>query len=160
MEEKHTKLLKGLAYGYLARRARTEQEVRVYLLAKAETLHIAQELIDPVIAHLKEHKYINDAHFVESYVSYRLATKPKSAYALRQELKKRGVSTEALDENLSSQTIDEEGLAKQALSSYWRRIENLDPTARIRRAISFLQRRGFSYSIAKEVTQTQISNNT
>lgn len=160
MEEKHTKLLKGLAYGYLARRARTEQEVRTYLLAKAETLHIAQGLIDPIIAHLKEHKYINDAHFVEAYVSYRLATKPKSTYLLRQELKKRGVSTEALDENLSSQTIDEESLAKQALSSHWRRIENLDPTTRLRRAILFLQRRGFSYSIAKEVTQTQISNNT
>lgn len=159
MEEKHTKLLKGLAYGYLARRARTEQEVRAYLLSKATTLSISPRCIDLTITYLKEHKHINDAHFVESYVTYRSSTKPKSAYMLRQELKNRGIPSETIDTHLSSQNIDEDSLAEQALSSYWRRLENLDRETQTRRAIAFLIRRGFSYSIAKEATRKRMHEN-
>jgi regulatory protein len=142
------------AYFYLKFRPRTRKEVSDYLHKKSEKFyHWPDEVIDTALVLLEERGFINDRAFIESFVVSRNVTKPKSEFALRQEMMKVGVSKELLDEYFQESPTDEEALARKALAPRWSRYSPLSPKERFEKAASFLMRRGFQFSVAKKVIE-------
>ena len=141
----------SIAYRYLAFRPRTAREVEVYLQKKAEKYLFTLDTIQAVLELLKDQGYLNDLEFCKSFVASRNSLKPKSKKVLELELKKMGVSQDTVNIFFSENTPDETTLAQKALKKKLKSLSAIsDEKKRFVKAISFLQRRGFSYDVAKE----------
>lgn len=141
----------SLAYRYLSFRPRTVVEVERYLQKKAEKYTITSGEIEAALELLKDQGYLNDLEFIKSFVNSRNSLKPKSKRVLEMELKKLGISQTNLDTFFSESPTDEVSLAEKALKKKARSLLLVtDVKKRFIKAISFLQRRGFSYDVAKE----------
>lgn len=142
------------AYFFLKFRPRTKKEVRDYLLKKSEKYyHWSSEVIDQALLRLEQLDFINDEKFIDSYVHSRNALKPKGEFALRKELIGLGVEKSFIDNYFADNPLDEETSAFQVLKSRWLRYRHLDKKTRFEKAVQFLMRRGFTFSIAKKVTE-------
>ena len=141
----------SLAYRYLSFRPRTVVEIEKYLQKKAVRYLFTPGEIQASIEILKDQGYLNDLEFIKSFVSSRSSLKPKSKWVLEMELKKLGVSQEDVNIFFSENSTDEGKLAQTALKKKMRMLSLIpDKRKRLVKAISFLQRRGFSFDVAKE----------
>ncbi len=155
-DENFNKLL-NYAFFFLKFRPRSSKEIEMYLNKKIKNRHWSQDDIKKVIQHLEGLDLINDKNFVKWFVEQRILLKPKSKYALRQELLKHGIDKEIIEEYFSSNLMDEEKLAEKILHERWHRYKNLDKRKRFEKSASFLMRRGFNFEIVKK-TITELSN--
>lgn len=153
IEKKEYIRLLNYAYRYLSYRMRTEHEVRIYLLGKAQKLHINENCISEVISTLKEEHYLDDQKFVEEFVHSRTKSKPKSEYALTVELAQKGISNEVIEEYFKTHTLDELKLAYEAIQRKWQVFNTFPKEKKLQKAYSFLQRRGFSFSVIKKTIE-------
>jgi regulatory protein len=78
----------NLAIHYLARRMRSEKEIRDYLAQKEKE----EPVINEVIHKLLSYKYINDEEYALAYVRTQINTSDKGPDVIRMELKERGIS--------------------------------------------------------------------
>jgi regulatory protein len=133
----------------LTARPRSVGELRERLLKLKDT---NEEVVDAVIARLREYGYLNDERFAFSYASYRVKQKPVGRRRLERDLKFKkvdsGVANEALDmvfcETPEEQLIDE-AIAKRL------RIRG-KPKSRLEAKSLFehLVRRGFEFELVRE----------
>lgn len=141
----------SLAYRFLAFRPRTVVEVKKYLQKKAEKYSFTPGEIQTALELLQDQGYLNDGEFIKSFVNSRNSLKPKSKRVLQMELKSLGVSQVDLDAFFSENPVDEMILAEKALKKKIRSFLLItDEKKRFIKAVSFLQRRGFPYDIAKQ----------
>ena len=138
-------------YYYLKFRPRSEKELVDYLHKKAKQFSWPQEIIAAAIAVLKERGYINDENFVSWFVEARSKGKPKSMFALKQELQCFGIAKDILSVYFDENPLEEETLAREALIKRWKRYLVLDTKERFEKAANFLARRGFGFEIIKKV---------
>ncbi len=131
---------------FLARRPRSEQELRYYLRGRKVT----EETIDRVIARLESAGLVDDEAFARYWVESRERSKPISERALRYELRKKGVPDATIAAVLEA--VDEEALATRAALEMAPRFRNLDRTLFRKRLGAALLRRGFAYSVVREAT--------
>lgn len=142
----------------LSFRQRSEKEIRDYFKienlrskAKGKT-EISKQLVDKLIDKLKLKGLVNDLEFATLWVKSRRQSKKKSLRALKSELFQKGVDREIISQVLSSEdTVSEESLAKEALDKKLKAFKNFTGLEFRQKAIQFLLRRGFAYSIAKKV---------
>ena len=140
----------SLAYRYLSFRPRTVVEIEKYLQKKAIQHSLTPGEIQAAIEILKDQGYLNDLEFIKSFVSSRSSLKPKSKWVLEMELKKLGVSQEDIDTFFSKNLANEDELAQAALKKKMKMLSLIpDKRKRFMKAVSFLQRRGFSFDTAK-----------
>ncbi|WP_423801297.1 recombination regulator RecX [Neobacillus sp. SAB-20_R2A] len=96
----------NLAVHYLARRIRSEKEVRDYLIEK----EMEEPVVNEVIHKLTAQKYINDREFAFAYVRTQANTTDKGPDVVKQELKQKGIIevilVEALNEFPREQQIE------------------------------------------------------
>lgn len=141
----------SIAYRFLSFRPRTIAETEKYLQKKALKYLFTEGEIQAALEILQDQGYLNDIEFIKSFVTSRNSLKPKSKRVLEMELKKLGISQADLDTYFSENTPDENALAEKALA---RKMKSLlfiqDEKKRFMKAVSFLQRRGFSYEVSKE----------
>lgn len=131
------------AIRFLGVRPRSIAEVTRKLKEKA---HDAL-LIEAVIQRLSDAGYVDDAAFARFWVEDRTRFRPRSAHALRYELRQKGVDTAIIDAAVAD--LDEESAAWDAASAKldgWRR---LDEDQFRKKASGFLSRRGFNYGIVR-----------
>ena len=141
----------ALSYRYLSFRPRTVAEVEMYLEKKAEKYVLSVGEIQSALELLKDRGYLNDVEFIKSFVNSRNLLRPKSKRMLEMELKKLGVTQSDIDTFFSESPTDESGLAQKALHKKMKSLTLIsDEKKRFVKAVSFLQRRGFSYDIAKK----------
>ena len=114
------------AYFFLKFRPRSKKELEIYLYKKIQKRHWSQDDVKKVIQHLEELDLVSDKNFVKWFVEQRMLLKPKSEFALKQELLKHGISKEIIDEYFSSHSINEEELAEKTLRERWYRYKYLD----------------------------------
>jgi regulatory protein len=136
---------KEIALRFLSFRRRTEKEIRDKLRGKG----FDQKAIKNTIEKLKGYDLINDTEFAVAWVKQRLAHKPRGKRLLRQELWKKGIRKEIIDQVTDQLCQDEDRSALEVLEKAKRRYKNLDPQVTRRRMLGLLVRRGFSYEIAK-----------
>ncbi len=135
------------AVRFLAFRPRSEAEVRRNL-EKAGT---DPGVIEAVVARLERACYLNDAEFAQFWVEGRQQFRPRSARALRQELRLKGVDDTAIEAALAD--LDAMTAACDAARPRARRLSHLiasDPGTFRRQLSGFLLRRGFDYDVIRE----------
>jgi regulatory protein len=128
---------------YLGMRPRSTAEIRRYLAGK----DYDPALIDHVIARVTDAGYLDDQAFADFWVENRMRFRPRSARALRHELREKGVEPAVIDRALAA--LDESDAAWDAVSGRLERWRNLDEREFAHKLIGYLSRRGFSYAVAR-----------
>ena len=88
----------------------------------------------------------------------RLAYKPRGKRLLAQELWKKGIRKEIIDQVTEELCQDEEKSAAELLDKIKGRYKNLEPKVARRRMYGLLLRRGFSYETTKSALAPLISS--
>jgi regulatory protein len=140
------------ALHFLSYRPRSIGEVRERLKRD----EWSDEVIERVLTRLQQEKYLGDELFSSLWVENRTLGKPRGARVLRQELRQKGVASETIDEALPSNDEEHENAvvaAQQLLNGKERAWKNLDEREKRDKFFAAMQRRGFSFYVAKAAWQ-------
>lgn len=135
------------ALGFLSFRPRSADEIRRYLLKRS----LEPDAIDQIIGRLEKARLVNDREFAEFWVENRETFRPRGAWALRAELRQKGVAEPVIEAALDD--LDEQESAMRAAESAARRYGRQDRDDFYRHMIGYLQRRGFPYGTSRKVTE-------
>jgi regulatory protein len=133
------------ALNLLSYRPRSEQEIRRRLQRKG----FSEDAIENAVQRLLRAKLLDDEAFARYWISNREQFRPRGQYALRQELWRKGVSSRIIDSLLEE--VDEAESAYRAATKRLSRWQRMDPNDRQRKLTGYLQRRGFSYDVIRDV---------
>jgi regulatory protein len=137
------------ALDFLSFRPRTIAEMRTFLRK-----HGFDKEGQSVIARLSGLGYLNDASFARNWIINRAQNKILGKRRLREELIKKGIGREIIDEELA-RNYDESQEFERALALAQKRLsrfKNLEITIARRRLSQFLIRQGFPPSTSWEVS--------
>lgn len=135
------------AVRFLAPRPRSRVEVRRRLLRpRPNRATPTPDAVDRILDRLQQLELLDDRQFADFWVENRERFSPRSARALGQELRQRGVSRELVDEVASADRDEERALA--AGRQRMRSLAGLDYETFRARLGGFLMRRGFGYGAA------------
>jgi regulatory protein len=135
------------ALHFLAARPRSRTEVERRLMEKGH----APEAIDMALTRLEKRDYVDDAAFAAYWVENRSRFRPRSAAAMRYELRQKGVDSETIQTALSE--IDEESTAWAAIEHQLDRWQGLTKEELDRRITTYLARRGFGFELARKTAR-------
>lgn len=135
---------------FLAYRPRSEQEVRRNLSDK----DIPQAVIDAAVDRLHNLGYLDDRAFALFWIENRSTFKPLSPRALRYELRQKGVADPIITDLLAD--VDAYDAAYQAARKRLQRLRGTDRSTFRSKINAFLQSRGFTYDIIRDITQQLI----
>jgi regulatory protein len=101
----------------LGRRMRTEVELRRLMTTRAEPGEAGDAAVRGVVGRLKEHGYLNDQKFAETYARLRQENEKLGARRVRNDLQRKGVRAEVIDEAVGARygETNEETLAREHL---------------------------------------------
>ena len=135
---------KNLALYHLSFKARTEKEVRDYLVK----YEIDDKTIPQVIQALKEENWINDRQYAYSIIKANQLSGDKGPYLLTQKLTQKGVAKSTIEGVLKDFDYTEvaQRVAEKLLKKY---IGKLPARALQEKIIQNLTNKGFSYADAK-----------
>ncbi len=144
----HDVLDKAYNHGlrFLGFRARSRREMEQYLRGKG----YEPEVIDYTVNRLTGEGYVDDEAFARYWLENRESFRPRSQQYLRHELRQKGISPDIIDTLLTE--VDETESAWRAAESKLSRWRGLPEEDFKKKMIGFLNRRGFSYEVAREVT--------
>jgi regulatory protein len=132
------------ALNFISYRPRSQAEV-VRNLRKHE---VDETVIAEVVERLTRGGLLNDEDFARRWVEDRGSFRPRGAYALRVELRRKGLADASIEGALTG--LDEATLAMQAAQRKLRQLASLDwPEFRTKLG-SHLSRRGFGYETVME----------
>ncbi len=135
-------LTEAALYNYavkaLGRHMRTEAELRRLMSTRAEPDPSGASAISAVLTRLKEHGFLNDAAFAETYARLRQENEKLGVRRVRQDLQQKGIRSDLINETLEARygATNEEELARQYLNR--KRIpkpESPKDTARVMRRL-------------------------
>ena len=133
----------------LAAKPRSIAELRERLLSGRGT---NEEVVETVIARLREYGYLNDERFAFSYASYKVKQKPVGRRRLERDLKLKkvesGVANEAL-EMVFAETSEEQ-LIDDAIAKRLRIRGKPKDRAEAKSLFDHLLRRGFAFELVSE----------
>lgn len=122
----------------LGRTMRTEAELRRLMRQRAEPGESGETNINTVIQRLKEHGYLDDKSFAETYTRLRVENEKLGSRTVRQKLTQKGVPNAIVNEAIESRyaNTDEETLARQHIErKRLKKPKNEKETARIMRRL-------------------------
>jgi regulatory protein len=101
----------------LGRRMRTEAELRRLMGTRAEPGERGEAAVRAVVGRLKEHGYLNDRSFAETYARLRQENEKLGARRVRNDLQQKGVRAEVIEEAVGARygETNEETLAREHL---------------------------------------------
>ncbi len=142
------------AVRFLAVRPRSVWEVRQKLerYRSRQKESLAEAHIDWITDKLLEQGYLNDEEFARFWVEQRNQFKPLAPRALRYELLRKGIAERTIEGVLDG-AVDADAAALQAARSQARRWRALDEETFHKRMAAFLQRRGFSWAVVRDVLE-------
>ena len=135
------------AVRYLGPRQRSVLELRRHLTKKR---HDEKE-IAAAIERLRAQGYVDDRAFARYWLEQRAKFRPKGDFALKSELRAKGIDMGIVDEVLAEGERDETAVARKALAPRLARWGSLDVRERKAKAQAFLRQRGFSFDTIEEV---------
>jgi len=131
----------GLALAYVARRIRSEWELRDYFRRKG----YEPELADQLITRLDKLGFVNDERFAEAWVSNRRLLKPVSKRRLTQELRQKRIADDIIEKTLAEDETDERQVLRDLIARKRRQTKYQDDL----KLMQYLARQGFSYDDIK-----------
>jgi regulatory protein len=138
------------ALRFLSYRPRSIDEVRRRLIEKEFDV----PTIDETVARLSRAGLLDDTAFARFWLENRDAFKPRSRRALRYELRQKGVADSVIDATLAG--YEEDAAAYRAAlhrAQKLARRPDQDFDVIRRKLLAFLNRRGFSYPIARDAVE-------
>lgn len=135
------------AVRFLGYRPRSESEIRQRL-----TRHgFDEETVAKTLSRLRDEGLADDAAFASFWVENRETFRPRSRRLAKLELKRKGLDTDIIEQAVG--TIDDRENAYRAGLGRAGRLAALDYREFRRRLGEYLARKGFNYSVIKEVTE-------
>ena len=143
----------------LAARPRSVAELRERLLRGKNT---NEEIVETVIARLREYGYLNDEHFAFSYASYKVKQKPVGRRRLERDLKFKKVESTVANEALEMVFAEtpEEQLIDQAIAKRLRIRGKPKNRAEAKSLFDHLLRRGFDFDLVGEKIRSLTTDDT
>jgi len=138
-------------YRFLSYRPRSEKEIYDYLGKKK----LKDE--EKIIKKLKEEKLIDDLEFARWFLEQRQTFRPKGSYALRQELRQKGIGEKIIDQVLPNKE-EELSLAKKALVKAEKKYASFLGREKKEKLMAYLRRRGFSWEAVKKAVDEREEN--
>ncbi|MGD1118137.1 MAG: regulatory protein RecX [Dehalococcoidales bacterium] len=135
------------AVRFLGYRPRSEVEIRQRLARRG----FENDCIAKTIARLKEQGLIDDVAFARFWMDNRQEFSPRSRSLTGLELKRKGLSAEAIEQTIGG--LDDRESAYRAALNRSRRLAAANYQDFRQRLGGFLVRRGFSYGIIDEITR-------
>jgi len=134
------------AVGALARRMRTERELRRLMTVRVEQGEAGERAMDAVVHRLKEMKYLSDVRFAATYTRLRKEDQKLGRRRVAQDLAMRGVPRGIAEEQLGEAyaDVDELKLAREYVAR--KRMLRPEGEKEQARAMGRLMRAGFSSS--------------
>ena len=129
-------------------RDRSREEIQVRMKRQG----FEKEVIEEVLRYLESQKYLDDRRFAEVWAYDRLR-KNYGRWRVIWELREKGVNQEIIDEVVKEiySAVDEIGMALDLVNRKGYNLESAQDKGVARRASGFLRRRGFSFSVIREV---------
>ncbi|WDP88613.1 MAG: regulatory protein RecX [Desulfobacter sp.] len=134
-----------LALRYLGRRPRSVKEMKDYLAKK----QVPSGEITDIIRRLMDLNYLDDREFARQFIDNRIRFKPKSTYALKWEMRQKGISPEVADDLLAS--LDNMELAWSAARQKAEHWGHMAPETRKKKLMNHLRYRGFDHGVCLAV---------
>ena len=135
---------KNLALYYLSFKARTEKEVRDYLIKH----EVNEKIISQVIQSLKDDNWINDRQYAQAIINSNQLSGDKGSYMLMQKISQKGVAKAVIQEVL--QEFDMTEVAERTAEKLLKKYQGKLPARALQdKIIQNLTNKGFSYSEAK-----------
>lgn len=153
----------GLALRFVSYRPRSQQEILQYLEKSFRKHHTtAPRVLNKIMERLAQLGYVNDRAFAVWWVSQRTGQKPKGPQVIRNELLKKGIGRELIEEVVSARLSEggasERELAAAAARRRLPRLKRYPMVERRAKLGNYLLRRGFGaelvWSVVDEVTAT------
>lgn len=122
----------------LGRHMRSEAELRRLMKTRVEPGERGEAAIGHALSRLREHGYLNDAAFAETYTRLRQENEKLGQRRVRQDLQQKGVASGLIAETLEERygQTNEEALAREHLErKRMRKPENEKETARVMRRL-------------------------
>jgi regulatory protein len=143
---------KNAAYRLLTYRPRSRAELRKKLQDKAFDAIV----IDAVLDDLARLGYVNDRQFAEQFASCRIRLRGLGKRRVERELGNKGIERQIVSETLARifEGDTENETAKKAAERKLSSLKSVDRETRYRRLAGFLERRGFSYEIIRNIIKT------
>lgn len=138
------------ALNFLSYRPRSEAEVRRNLRKK----DVPECAIEIVVERLEKSGLLDDEEFARYWVDNRKRFNPRGAYALRHELRQKGVDEIVIDNALVS--FDEEAAAQKAADTGARKLAHQERQDFRRKLQGYLKRRGFSYGLVRTLVKQKL----
>lgn len=132
------------ALGALGRRMRSVAELKRLMRQRVGAADEGEQMIERVIARLKEYKYLNDSAYAAAYSSYRKENEKFGRMRVITDLKARGVHGDVIDKAVTAayESVDEEQLARDFLRR--KRLNKPSSQKEAARVFRALTRAGFS----------------
>ena len=143
----------------LAAKPRSVAELRERLLRGKTT---NEEVVEGVIARLREYGYLNDERFAFSYASYKVKQKPVGRRRLERDLKLKKVETGVANEALQmvyAETSEEE-LIDQAIAKRLRIRGRPKNRMEAKSLFDHLLRRGFEFELVSDKIRSLTTDDT
>ncbi|HEX8286658.1 MAG TPA: RecX family transcriptional regulator [Pyrinomonadaceae bacterium] len=134
------------AVNLLTYKPRSENELRQRLLEKNWT---NAEIVESVLAKLKEYNYLNDEHFAKEFAASRLRQKPIGKRVLKQKLALKKLDKETVDAALEKafEETPEEEVIERAIEKRLRLKGKPETREDSKKFYDYLLRQGFSYDL-------------
>jgi regulatory protein len=150
---KEQKRATDICFALLAAQPRTRQELKNALLRK----EITEELAELVLGKFDKAGLIDDAAFAEIWVRSRHTYQGLGRRALAMELRRKGVADDLVTEAVGA--VDDEAefdRARELVRKKLRSMNGLDETAKIRRLVGALARKGYAGGMAYQVVREEL----
>ena len=134
------------AVNLLAYKPRSEQELRIRLLEKEWT---NAEIVEAVIAKLKEYNYLNDEQFASDFAASKLRGKPIGKRVLQQKLAQKKLDKETVAAALETafEETPEAEIIERAIAKRLRLKGKPETREDSKKFYDYLLRQGFSYDL-------------
>lgn len=139
---------KEKARNYISYRERSKKEIKDYLTNKG----VKEEIAEEVIADFEKADLIDDHRFANVWIKDRNKNNPKGNFALKMELKDKGIEESEIENLL--QSVDEKGNARKAFEKAVKKYGK--NKASKEKIFQYLERRGFKIQTILAVSKEQL----
>jgi regulatory protein len=152
LSDKDLKRAKNAAYRYLTIRPRSRAEVE----KKLRDQEFPTVIITSVIDHLLRLGYLNDEQFARQWAASRVRSRGFGRRRIEQELRVRGIDRDTIGSVLKGlfEEDAEIDVARREADKKLRTLARFEPEVRKRRLAGFLERKGFSPEIIRNIIRT------
>lgn len=142
------------AVHFLARRTRSEKEIRDYLNRK----EVDEPIINEVIHKLTVQQYINDLEFALAYVRTQINTTDKGPDLIRRELKEKGIAEGMVIQTLTEFSLEQQIEKATKLGEKFLQKHSKDSLKIQKQKLEqLLLRKGYSFEVIQIVLQETVS---